>query len=146
MKIIRTLAILITMACSLQNASAGHHKTIDYNYLPVAAKNLIQKYFGRSKAVFVEKEGYFRTEYKVVMQDGKTIEFDQNGNWTEIYCAQDKLPLALYPVKVREYLKRNFARQNVIKIERDRHGYEVKLENGLEIKFDRNQNVRKVKR
>ena len=45
---------------------------------------------------------------------------------------------------ILDLVRQHYAGQYIRKIERDRHGYEVKLTSGLELKFDRNGRFRKI--
>ncbi|MDE5947775.1 MAG: PepSY-like domain-containing protein, partial [Prevotella sp.] len=59
-----------------------------------------------------------------------------NGNWKEVDCRQTVVPSAVIPIQISDYLKANYPDVSVIKIERDRREYEVKLSNRMELKFD----------
>ena len=54
------------------------------------------------------------------------------------------MPEANIPQKVREYLKKKFPRSPIMKMERHGLKYEVELDNGVEIKFDKNLNVKEI--
>ena len=46
--------------------------------------------------------------------------------------------------EIREYLKKTFPRSPIRKMERHGLKYEVELDNGVEIKFDKNLNVKEI--
>ncbi len=127
-------AILLTGLTAL----ADSHRTIDYKQLPAAARTLIADHFGDARVGYVETENsLFDREYKVLFTDGSTIEFDKNGNWTEIDCKRGRVPQRLVPQAIRDVIDTRFDGQGVVAIERDRRGYEVELENGVDLEFDR---------
>ena len=75
-------------------------------------------------------------KYEVLLTDRTEIDFDSNGNWTEVDCKKAAVPEALIPVSVREYVKTNFPQEMITKIERGRSGVEVELANDYSLKFN----------
>ena len=51
------------------------------------------------------------------------------------------VPQAVVPVKIQEFVKSNYPEAKVLKIEKDRYEYEVKLSNFWELTFDLNFNL-----
>ena len=51
------------------------------------------------------------------------------------------VPVAVVPEAIKKYVATNYPDAKMLKIERDKHDYEVKLSNGWEIKFDMQFNV-----
>ena len=45
--------------------------------------------------------------------------------------------------RIADYIRKNFADSKVISVDKDTREYEVKLNNDLELKFDRNGNFKK---
>ena len=72
------------------------------------------------------------------------IEFRHNGAWKEVENHYGKVPDAIVPHKILEYARQKYPSQSIRKIERDSHGYEVKLPSGLELKFDGKGRFRKI--
>lgn len=64
------------------------------------------------------------------------IEFDKKGNWKEVDAKTGKVPKSIIPKKIASYIKANFPKEDVTKIEIGSSGYETKLTNGLELKFN----------
>ena len=58
------------------------------------------------------------------------------GNWEEVDCRYGEVPAAIIPVPLKNYLNANYPDEKVLKIERDRRGYDLKLSNKLELKFN----------
>ena len=65
------------------------------------------------------------------------IDFDKKGNWLEVDCKKSAVPEALIPVPVKEYVKANFPREIITKIERGRTGVEIELGNDYSLKFNK---------
>ena len=51
------------------------------------------------------------------------------------------VPQAVVPVKSQEFVKSNYPEAKVLKIEKDRYEYEVKLSNFWELTFDTSFNL-----
>ena len=76
-------------------------------------------------------------EYDVFFNNGNKIEFDRKGNWQEIDCEKgSSVPLAVLPDDIVSFLNGNYAERRVTDVSKDRNGYEITLDNGVELKFD----------
>ena len=47
-----------------------------------------------------------------------------------------EVPAAIVPQQIRDYVAKNFAGRKIVSIDRDKRDWEVKLDNGLDLKFD----------
>ena len=86
----------------------------------------------------------FDKEYKVVFTDGREIEFGKYGDWEEVDANRGQFPIAVLPQSIRSYLSQHYPDMPVMKADRDRYGYEVKLRNGLELEFDKSGRLYKI--
>lgn len=113
--------------------------------LPVAAKEVIKKNFkSKVSLVKVDKDFGRIDEYEVKLSDGSEITFDSKGNWKEVEAASTKsVPASFVPKTVSQYVKKNHGGSNIVSIERKRGGYDVKLSNGIEMKFDKSGRFKK---
>ena len=119
-------------------ANAGNDKPISVNTLPAKAQALLTKHFSNQKVVLATIESnVIGKNYDVVLKNGTKLEFDKKGNLTEIDCKQGTVPTQLIPQAIKNYLKANYARQSVKKIEMDKNEYEVELTNGLDLTFNK---------
>lgn len=136
----KKLLLLIASAILLSTlpASAGDDRPIAYGDLPAAARELLAAHFDglRVSRSSVERS-LFDREYTVVFSDGSKIEFDKEGAWTKIECRRQAVPQALVPQAIRDAVAADFEGARIRSIERDRREYEVELENGLDLTFDR---------
>ncbi len=133
--------MLVTAAVQLN----ANDKVIQLNQLPATAQDFIKDNFASEK-ISVIKQEYEITgrTYKVVFADGKSVEFDKKGIWNEIDYNKHSVPYSLVPNKINEYIKANYSGQRVVKIERENNKWEVKLQNGIELKFDSLFNIKSI--
>ena len=74
--------------------------------------------------------------FVVFTANGNKVEFDKKGNWEEVDCKHTSVPVAIIPAAIQKYVTTNYPDAKVLKIERDKKDYEVKLSNRTELKFD----------
>lgn len=77
----------------------------------------------------------------MVFVDGRKVEFEKDGAWKEVSCKYSQVPDVIVPPRIREYVAASHPGQKMVKIERSRREYEVKLDNGLDLTFDRSYNL-----
>ena len=131
------IAICCMVSCNMV-ANAGNDKPISVNTLPAKAQALLTKHFSNQKVVLATIESnVIGKNYDVVLKNGTKLEFDKKGNLTEIDCKQGTVPTQLIPQAIKNYLKANYARQSVKKIEMNKNEYEVELTNGLDLTFNK---------
>jgi hypothetical protein len=105
--------------------------------LPGNAQTFLKTHFGSKKPSYIlEDKEILSTEYKVQFSNQTEIEFDKKGNWKEVDAKTGKVPKSIIPKKIASYIKANFPKEDVTKIEIGSSGYETKLTNGLELKFN----------
>ncbi|MDM8155687.1 PepSY-like domain-containing protein [Bacteroides gallinaceum] len=127
---------------TMQVAMADNDKPITFEQLPATAQTFIKQNFPNAKVAFVKMEKEFLdASYDVVFINGDKVEFDKKGSWKDITCRQMTVPQAAVPVKIQEFVKSNYPDAKVIKIEKDRYEYEVKLSNFWELTFDTSFNL-----
>lgn len=122
-------------------ASAGNDKPIQVSQLPQTAQQFIKKYFGDRKVAFAKEESDFRKSYEIAFTTGDKIEFDRKGEWTDIDCKYSAVPAGIVPAQIVAYIAENYPDSQVVQIERDTRSTEVKLDNRMEIKFDKQHRV-----
>ena len=130
------------LVLGLSAAKADNDRVITKEKLPAAAQKFVNEHFGSLKISYVKEErDLFERNYEVVFTDGTKVEFLRNGNWKEVDCRYGEVPAVLVPEPVRKYISENYPNEKVLRIDRDRHDYEVKWSNRLELTFDRNFNI-----
>ena len=118
--------------------SANAQKTvIKKEALPANAQAFLKTHFGSKKPSYIiQDKEILSTEYKVQYDSKIEIEFDKKGNWKEVDGKSSKIPSSIIPKKIASYVKTNFPKEKITKIELGSSGYETKLTNGLELKFN----------
>ena len=136
----RMMKILMMVICCMLScnmaANAGNDKPISVNTLPAKAQTLLSTHFGKQKVMLATVEGVVSKSYDVVLKNGTKLEFDKKGNLTEVECKQGTVPYRLIPQAIKNYLKANYPRQTVKKLEIKKNEYEVELANGLDLTFN----------
>ena len=122
-------------------ASAGNDKPIQVSQLPQTAQQFIKKYFGDRKVAFAKEESDFRKSYEIAFTTGDKIECDRKGEWTDIDCKYSAVPAGIVPAQIVAYIAENYPDSQVVQIEKDSRSTEVKLDNRMEIKFDKQYRV-----
>lgn len=112
--------------------------------LPNTTQSWVTSNFPDATIVRAEKDYDDGTyTYKVTLSDGTFIEFRKNGEWKEIENRVTGVPESALPVKIAEYLKANYAEYFVVEIEKER-GYDVELNNDLDLDFDKDGNFVRI--
>ena len=134
----KVLSILVLALVAVQFVIAGEVITRDANQLPLNARNFINQYFSKPQIsrIKIDTNVLGSKKYEVLLTDRTEIDFDSNGNWTEVDCKKAAVPGALVPVSVKEYVKTNFPREIITKIDRGGSGMEVELANDYSLKFN----------
>ena len=130
LKFVMLLAIALTLSF---NVKADHDQVITFDQLPAAAQALHQKYFADKVPLTVTMDW---DDYTILYQSGEKVEFDRQGEWKQIKCRYSAVPSALIPEQIKANVKTSFPGTSIIDIDRGRRGYEVKLNNGLEIEYN----------
>lgn len=135
------VALVCLVAFSV-SALADNDKPVNVNQLPATAQQTLKKHFSAKKVALAKMEsGLFEKSYDVVFNNGEKVEFDRNGNWTEINCNMSSVPTGLVPAKITSYVKSTYPGTKILQIEKDDNRYEVKLSNRLEVTFNKNFQV-----
>ena len=135
----KTMLLLAVMLCASFAMTARDVYSRNIKSLPAAAQSAIEQNF-KAKVSIIEAEYRFGNidEYEVTLTDGTEIIFDRSGNWKEVDVApKKKVPSYFVPKTITDYIKEYNEGKRIVGIEKKRNTYEVELENGIEIIFDR---------
>lgn len=134
----KVLSLLVMALVAVQFVFADDVITQDVNQLPLTARNFINQYFTKPQVahIKIETDILKNKTYEVLLTNRTEIEFNSEGNWTEVDCKKNAVPAALIPVSVKEYVQQNFPRESITKIER-KGGVEVELTNDYTLKFNK---------
>lgn len=138
----RLMTLTLCLFALLGAVKADDDKPITVNELPQKAQEFIKQFFSQNEVSYAKMEkDLWEKKYDVVFINGEKVEFDKNGAWEEVNCKFSVVPDPIIPQQIRTYLTQHYPQVKVLKIERDKKGYEVKLNNKLEIKFNSNFQV-----
>lgn len=140
MKTIKTLLFALIVVFVTVSCSARDLYTHDVNVLPQAAQKIISTHFPNLQIshIKIDKHTFVDDDYDVVLTDGTEIEFDGKGNLEGIDCGRmGKVPDALIPKAILNYAKEHYPNQNIIKYDVKRKGYEIEIQSGLELIFNK---------
>lgn len=137
MKKLLLLAAIVAIPF-LQSCDKEDDKLIGVNDLPAKAQELISTYFAGIEISYakVDKDLFEKT-YEVLFADGSKVEFEKDGDWKEVSCRYTKVPDGIIPQPITDYVSTNHSSLYAVEIDRDKHGYEVKMNNGMELKFNK---------
>lgn len=134
-----TVALLFVFALT---GRADNDRPIAVDQLPQKAQQFIKQHFPKLKVALAKEEREFLDlRYEVVFANSVKIEFLKDGEWKEVDCKYSAVPAAIVPVKIAEYVAKNYEDVQIVKIDRDKREYEVDLSNGLELTFDTKFNL-----
>ena len=142
MKARKILLVMCMAFVGIFAAKADNDRMITAEQLPSVSREFIQKYFKDTGISYVKLEqDFMEKSYEVLLMNGSKIEFDRNGQWEAVDCRRNSVPAGIVPAQIENFVKKNHPEQSIVKIERDKRGYEIEFRNGLEIKFDKEYNM-----
>lgn len=123
------------------NGGGGNGGGTSSNYPEI--NTFVETYFPQVGIRSARQDG---NEIEVKLTDKTEIEFNLNFEWKSIDCEKGQVygsvPTDLVPAQITAYVATNFAGQTIESIEKKHNGgWEIELNNGLEITFDANFNV-----
>lgn len=140
--------LTVTAFCfvaSVFTASADNNKPIAFEQLPQQAQQFVKTHFADVKVTLSTVEsGLIEKTYDVALNNGTKLEFDRKGQWTEVACPTTYVPSQVLPNEIKAYLETTFPQSKVTKVEREDGRYEVTLENGTEVTFNKKFQVTDV--
>ncbi len=134
--------LLALVLCASSAAYADNDKPISIDKLPVAAQEFIANNFSAEKVALAKVDNeILEVSYEVIFVSSIRIEFYRNGEWKEIDCEYSKVPESVIPDAIIAKISQMYPNRSVINIEKSKHGYELKLNNGIEMEFDKRYNL-----
>ena len=121
-----------TMAQAQPNATAPATQG-----LPDPITSFIKQHFPNATITGVEPDhDNGGLEYDVYLNDGNELDFDANNQWETIECRANAVPAVFIPKAIATHVKSNY-QLPIVKIHKEHFGYEIELNNGMELSFDR---------
>ena len=135
----KSVLFFAALVCMMMHSvsSFADDRIIPAEQLPAAAKTFIQKTFPGQAVSYATIDFDGRKKYEVYLNNGVEVDFDKNGTWDKVDCNYSAVPASLVPSTIANYVKTHFAGAKVVKIDKERYGFDVELSNELELKFNK---------
>lgn len=135
----KLLALISVVLLSVATMSARDKVYRDASVLPQQAQQILKKNFPKAAVnrVKVDHGILGVKDYEVVLNNGTEIEFDKDGEWKEVDCGHQAVPQSFIINPIKTFISKNHKGRSVVKIDKDDNDYEVELNDGTELKFDR---------
>ena len=134
----KQVLFLAAMMCMMHAVSTfARDRIITVEQLPAAAKTFVNDTFSGHSISYAKVEtDFLKKTYEVRLDNGTKIEFDKNGTFDKLDCGINAVPAKLIPATIANYVKTNYPKTKITKIDKERYGYEVELSNDLDLKFN----------
>ncbi|MDO4229153.1 MAG: PepSY-like domain-containing protein [Capnocytophaga sp.] len=120
-----------------QSAMAQADRQVQFSELPKNAQSFVKQHFANQNIASTWYDADpSDQDYKVHFDNGDEIEFFTNGEWEEVKSRNGKVPNAIIPNGIANYVKQNYTSTEIYKIQKKRYGYEVELSNGMDLEFN----------
>ena len=106
--------------------------------LPTAAQNFINTHFKGVGIGLVERD---MNSFDVMLTDGTKIDFNINGEWTEVDGKYKPIPTAFVPANVLSRVAATQQGASIIEVKREFGSYKFKFNNRMKVYTDANGNV-----
>lgn len=105
--------------------------------LPQAITSFIKQRFPSASIVGVEPDyEHGGLEYDVYLSDGTQVDFDANQQWEKVESMRG-VPSFFIPQAIASYVRGTYQNLAITKINKEYHGYDIELANGMDLSFDR---------
>lgn len=118
-------------------AMANNDYPVSFNNLPQKAQQFINQHFKDVGFLSAKQDD---GNYEVTLKNGTEIEFTSQGDWKDVDCHNTAVPAAIVPAGITKYVKAQFPNNIITKIEKKYNGYEIELNNDMDLKFDQKGN------
>ena len=93
--------------------------------LPAKAQAFVQDNFEHNSIVAVEAVS---NAYMCVLDDGTIIDFNKKGNWSNVDCNNNSIPLNFVPRTLLQYVYGNYPCCTITRMNKQNHGYAVRVQ------------------
>ena len=129
---------IIAISMAFLMTAKADDRPVTFEQLPAAAQAFITDNYPGDKVSYATKDDdIIMPDYTVVLVSGVKIQFEHNGALDKIE-SKSGIQETLVPVQIRDYVARHYQDVRFVEYEVGRRTYEVKLSNGMELKFSRN--------
>ena len=108
-------------------------------------ENFVDAYFPQATITATVPNG---REYDVMLSDNTKLEFDRKIEWKEIDCEHatiyTSVPSVLVPQQITAYVSQKYPNNTIVKISKDGRNWDIELNNGIEIEFNKGFEVTEI--
>ena len=140
-----TLIAVIASATTLFAASLwaqSEDRPVSYDNLPAEAQTFISTHFANEEVshIILDRD-VISVDYNVTFLSGTKLEFNSDGEWKEVDTRNGIVPNAIVPQAIAEYVKKNYPNREIREISRNHYHTEVTLTGGLELTFNKHNQI-----
>lgn len=136
-KLLFTLSLLVA-SFAFVACDDDDDMVIELKDLPTNAQTFLETHFPAQEVTRVIQDN---DGYDVYLNNGFEIDFTLTGEWDDVDGRGKEIPasiLALIPESIPAYVTENYPDQIIVEINKEHFGYEVDLNNNVELEFDSN--------
>ncbi len=137
----KKLKLFISIASLMMLSSlilAAEDMAIQANQLPQNAQTFVKTNFPNDQIVYAEQD---RQSYKVELSSGVEIDFDRQGNWTDVSGNNRPIPTKFIPTAVLNGVQSKYPQIEVMEISKEYNSYKLKLSNNREVYVSNNGQI-----
>lgn len=110
-----------------------------------AITSFVEQHFPKATVQMVMPD---EDDIDVILSDFTKVEFRLNYEWKKVDCEHatvyTSVPATLVPEQITAYVTSNFPGAIIKKLEKNYYGWEIELNNGLEVNFNSSFKVTKI--
>ena len=115
--------------------------------LPKPSTSFVEQHFPDCKIIKAEYGRYVMGDtYEVDLDCGVEIDFYKKGEWKLVDCHINAVPEAIVPQAIKKYVADNYSANIITSIDKERTGYEIELNDDLDLDFDHEGNFIRIDR
>ncbi len=144
MKKIFLTICLIVVSMFFAGAAPDHDYAITFDQLPAVSQTFVKTHFAQVQVAYCMRDSH---SFEARLADASEIEFNLDGSWKEVDCKYKELPasiIKLLPATIPAYVKSTFPAAVVTKVNQKLWGYEIELNNGLDVEFNKEGQFLKI--
>jgi len=137
----------LLIACCLISllACADEKRVIEFTALPKASQQLLTQFANPQDILLITQDGTANwADFEVKFSDRSEWEFDAKGQLEQVEVPAG-VPAGVLPEKIVQYIQAAYPKAVITQYAKDRRDQEVELNNGLELKFDLQGQLLRVK-
>ncbi len=138
------VALVATSAIFACEKYATDDRPVSLDKLPEAAREFLNQNYPSEDILYITKDDdIIYPDYNVALANGVQIEFYSDGALKSIE-SREGVPSGIIPIQIVEFVRVRYPDAYFVEYEVDKHHYDVKLSNRLELKFNKNFNLMEI--